>query len=302
MLQMVGEYTLEIASAPFPREDNTVFFIASDFNMRINRFLEDNLEEIKDIFKKECLEFVYMPTTLDGDINGMPIGPSLCRGRLSRPTRNGFSFEAYHLDLSRLTDEESMLHQFKHVAEIYSRRNSIRYQEVSEDPEIVDLLYGMERIARALKMKGVKPDVFEEMMQSLEKPSTMIISGRGDISLPDFGNVKIKLNPVEKTLYIFMLKHPEGVLPDALVGFRRELLNIYRRHTIFDNEEAIEMSLDSLLSEDKTVLYSNVSRIKNKFSEKLGSRIASKYVIARDGNGAYKIAVPQHCIAWSDHP
>ena len=193
-----------------------------------------------------------------------------------------------------------MLYQFQEVAKIYSRRNSIRYQERSEDPEVIDLLYEMERIARALKMKGVKPEVFDDMIQSLEKPGKLKVSERGEITLPDFGNVRIKLNPVEKTLYLFMLQHPEGVLPDALVGFRKDILKIYRHHTIFDDNEAIEITVDSLLAEDKNVLYSNVSRIKDKFSKKLGSKIAANYVIIRDKDGAYKISLPQEYITGEE--
>ena len=298
MLKMVSEYKLEFVTSPFSREDRKVFFIASDFNMKMNRFIEDNIEEINEIFEKEGLEFTYVPKAVKADINGDPIAPTLCSNHISKPTRNGIAFSAYHLDVSALDTDGLMLTQFRDVAKIYSRRNAISYQERSEDPEVIDLLYEMERIVRALKMKGVKPEVFDDMFESLEKPGSLKVSERGDISLPDFGNVMIKLNPMEKTLYLFMLKHPEGVLPDALVGFRKDILNIYRHHTIFDDDVTIEISVDSLLAEDKNVLYSNVSRIKDKFSKKLGTKIAANYVIVRDKDGAYRISLPQECIDW----
>lgn len=300
MLKMVSEYKLEFETTPFSGEDSKVFFIASDFNLKMNRFIEDNLEEIRDIFENEDLEFTYVPKAIAGDINGKPIAPTLCSNHISKPTRSGIAFSAYHLDVSALDSAELMLSQFRDVANVYSRRNAINYHEKSEDPEVLDLLYEMERIARALKMKGVKPEVFDDMLRSLEKPGSLTVSDRGDILLPDFGNVEIRLNPVEKTLYLFMLQHPEGVLPDALVGFRKDILRLYRLHTIFDDNDAIEITVDSLLAEDKNVLYSNVSRIKDKFSKKLGSRIAANYVIVRDKDGAYRISLPQEYITWKE--
>lgn len=298
MIKMISEYKLEFETAPFTREDTKVFFVASEFNLKMNMFIENHLDELTDLFAKEGLEFTFIPGTIGPDVYGEDVPPSLISNRISKPTKNGYAFSAYHLDVSFLQSDDAMMLQFAEVAEIYSRKRAIDYRTKSEDPEVVDLLYEMERIARALKVKGVKPELFDEMLDSLQKPGVLKVGACGEISLPDYGGLEIKLNPMERTLYLFMLRHPEGVLPDALVGYRKEILNIYRDHTVFDDNDTIENIVDSFLAENKSVLYANVSRIKKKFEKKLGDKIARNYVITRDQDGLYRITLPKEYIHW----
>jgi hypothetical protein len=49
--------------------------------------------------------------------------------------------------------------------------------------------------------------------------------------LPDEGNVKIKLTPMERTLYILFLRYPEGINADELWRYWDELCDIYGSQT-----------------------------------------------------------------------
>ena len=108
----------------------------------------------------------------------------------------------------------------------------------------------------------------------------------------------IKLNPREKALYLFMLKNPNGVSPDRLPDCKKDLLSIYRHFTIFDDEGAIENSIDSLL-EDRNVLYTNVSRANNKIKEKLGESAGKPYQIHFSYRlGVYIIDAASKTVNW----
>ena len=110
---------------------------------------------------------------------------------------------------------------------------------------------------------------------------------RGILLLPETG-AKLRLNPVECTLYRLFLAHPEGFPADSLPGYWDELCRIYASESCFDDSPLRDDTMESLCDESKTVFYSNISRIKRKFVEALGVRKASAYIIKRDKNGVYR--------------
>ena len=109
----------------------------------------------------------------------------------------------------------------------------------------------------------------------------------GYFHLPD-GSATVYLNPVERTLYTLFLKHPEGILANALPLYRQELRTLYSHESVYDNKRLMEDTMASLCDESHTVFYSTVSRIKKKFITALGTRKAAPYLIKRDKTGLYK--------------
>lgn len=110
---------------------------------------------------------------------------------------------------------------------------------------------------------------------------------RGDFLLTD-ENVKVYLNPVERTLYRLFLNHPEGITTAAFPRHREELYTLYNRETIFENKQQIEKTVESIISETKNLFYTTVARIKKKYVAVLGKRKAAPYIIKRDKYGIYK--------------
>lgn len=110
----------------------------------------------------------------------------------------------------------------------------------------------------------------------------------GYFHLPD-GSATVYLNPVERTLYTLFLKHPEGILANALPLYRQDLRALYSHESVYDNKRLMEDTMASLCDESHTVFYSTVSRIKKKFITALGGvRKATPYFIQRDKTGLYK--------------
>ena len=97
------------------------------------------------------------------------------------------------------------------------------------------------------------------------------------------------LNPMERTLYRLFQAHREGLRADDLVLHWQELCEIYARETRYDDPALREEKLESLCAESKTVFYSNVSRIKRKFTDAMGPVPAKPYIIRRDADGFYRI-------------
>jgi len=109
----------------------------------------------------------------------------------------------------------------------------------------------------------------------------------GEFHLPD-NNKKVYLNPMERTLYQLFMNHPEGIQADALALHWQELYRLYAHESVFDNKELMLNTIQNLCGKSKIVFYTNISRIKYKFTSTLGTRKASPYIIKRDKLGYYK--------------
>ena len=286
MIKLVREYKLELSSERFSPEDGKVYFVSTEVNPAADRFVEDNLEELQEIFAAEGLEFVFVRGQIGQDASGRDVTPTV----LSKGNA------AYHINLDEGGLEECILNELRDVARVYSKRESFRVAH--DDPETEGLLIEMERIARALKMKRVEPTMLDNVLAEVNKPSSLIVNQRGNLFFPDCGGAVIKLNPREKALYLFLLKNPNGVSPDRFPDCKKDLLSIYRHFTIFDDEGTIENSIDNML-EDRGVLYTNVSRVNNKIKAKLGVSAGSPYIIRFSHRlGVYLIDAASKAVNW----
>ena len=110
---------------------------------------------------------------------------------------------------------------------------------------------------------------------------------RGEFLLPDLG-AKVYLNPLERTLYRHFLDHPEGIPTGELPLHWKELCRLYEHESVYDDKLLMTHKMEVLCSEDKTMFYTTVSRIKKKFVAVLGTRTAAPYLIKRDKTGLYK--------------
>ena len=112
-------------------------------------------------------------------------------------------------------------------------------------------------------------------------------SRRGEFLLPDLDAI-VYLNPLERTLYRHFLNHPEGISTGELSHHWMELCRLYEHESVYDDKLLMTHKMEALCSEDKTMFYTTVSRIKKKYTAALGARKAAPYLIKRDKTGLYK--------------
>ena len=109
--------------------------------------------------------------------------------------------------------------------------------------------------------------------------SRLVIDNKKRIFLPDFGNIEIKLRPLEKTLYLFYLNHPEGVGLSFLRGKKEELYEIYGSLSSMGDMIEMKKRIDEMTNITSNSAAEKISKIKAAFVKSIGEELAKHYYI-----------------------
>lgn len=164
------------------------------------------------------------------------------------------------------------------------------------DDDTKALVLAVKDLLKDLRARGLNDDQIDALVKR-DGPGRISLERNGILSLPDYGDVKIYLNPMERTLYTLLLRYDDGISADDIWKYYDELCEIYRKQTVFDDPDQIEAAVDALCDDDRATLQTNISRIKRKLVDKVGRIAADQYAIVRGKDGVYRIAVPRDLVA-----
>jgi len=148
---------------------------------------------------------------------------------------------------------------------------------------MVDIIHAL-NIMDSLRLKMLYAQNFKQHVAL----SKMFIDNRNNkIYLPDFGNIEIKLRPLEKALYQLFLEHPEGLYITELHDYRQRLMAIYRESRITGLDNELLKSINEMVNVTTNSASEKISRIKRVFEEAVGPDLAKHYYI-QGANGERK--------------
>ena len=162
------------------------------------------------------------------------------------------------------------------------------------DDDMLALVLELKAMASKLRAKGLDDDTLRDIVVAGDSKGITLAAG-GVMNLLDYG-VTVKLNPMEKTLYTLFLKKEDGIYVDDFWKYYDELVEIYRKMTRFEDEDAITDAVDNVLDDSRVTLYTNLSRIKKKITEAAGRAAADKYAILRGKDNVYRLAVSRDLV------
>jgi len=149
-------------------------------------------------------------------------------------------------------------------------------------------------------MEGVRKNFLSmERSAYLQQPSKIEIRGFShQLFLPEYGDLEIHLNPKQKAIYCFYLRHPEGVRIVDLIDHRKEIAHYYNRFSNFSTLAEIEVALNTLLDPTNNNINEVLSKIKAAFTKALGDKIGKHYLITGQRGEKYAINLPQELISF----
>lgn len=147
-------------------------------------------------------------------------------------------------------------------------------------------------------MDGIRSNIlFRERSSVLNRPSRLEIRGyMKRIFLVDLGDLEVRLNPKEKTLFLFFLNHPEGVRIVDLMDHKAEILDLYKRFSRASTPSLIEDAVDLMLQPTDGNINQVLTRIRSKFRQTAGDSIAGYYTIEGARNEVYKISLNRELV------
>lgn len=175
-------------------------------------------------------------------------------------------------------------------------RHTYTMDKIVLDDDTKALVLAVKDLLKDLRARGLNDDQIDALVKR-GGPGRISLDTSGILTLQDYSNVKIYLNPMERTLYTLILKYPDGISPDDIWMYYDELCDIYRKQTIYVNPDQIEAAVDALCDDDRATLQTNVSRIKRKLVEKVGKLASEQYAIVRGKDNVYRIAVSRDLVS-----
>lgn len=171
------------------------------------------------------------------------------------------------------------------------QESSIKKPEVSPRTQLI--LREIERLQQNL---GITLEEIEQALNYQVTLSRLRISRQHRLFLDDFDGVEVKMNALDKTVYLFYLQHPEGVSFKQLADYKLELLNIYTSVSGREDMEAMRSSIDTLTDPFDNSINEKVSKIKKAFLNVVSDRIAQHYYIRGDAGTAKSITLDRSLV------
>lgn len=174
-------------------------------------------------------------------------------------------------------------------------------EEFELDAKTVDILADVQCL---LKNHHLTLDELRAILGYQVKISRLEITRNGKILLMDFldketGEPKeVKMDILTKMVYLFYLKHPEGVRVKEVQEHIHELMHLYMGMTGRDDIEAIRTSILNHVAPYGNSINVSMSRIKYAFKNLMDESVAKYYWIEGRSGEPYSIAIDRDKVIW----
>ena len=164
--------------------------------------------------------------------------------------------------------------------------------------EIDNLLEEIKERVEKLEQYGLSKTLLLKIIQGEPKLSRLIVTKDYRIILPDYDNMEIKMEPLNKAVYLLFLKHPEGIIFKHLPDYRKELIKIYADIKPYGINDRVIKSIEDVTNPCLNSINEKCARIRGAFVSQFDDELAKNYYIYGYRGEPKKISLPQEMIEW----
>ena len=169
---------------------------------------------------------------------------------------------------------------------------------VNHDPEVAIIVKEVRDKVNALRERGMAEKLIRKLIQIEPKLSRLIITKDMRIILPDYNNMEISMEPINKAVYLLFLKHPEGIVFKCLPDYRKELAEIYQKIKPFGLNDRTIRSIEDVTNPCLNSINEKCARIRGAFISQFDEDLAKHYYINGWRGEAKKIDLPRDLVIW----
>ena len=155
----------------------------------------------------------------------------------------------------------------------------------------------IEKMVKDLLLQGFPAEIVQSWLNEAVKLSRLRITRQFKILLVDY-DMEIKMGPLPKTVFLFYLRHPEGVKFTYLQDYVDELRNIYGHVSVNDDPVKMDESIASLTDPLNNSICEKCAAIKKAFMLKVHDNVAKNYYITGMQGGEKGIALDRNLVEW----
>jgi hypothetical protein len=169
--------------------------------------------------------------------------------------------------------------------------------EESFDTEMQNALREAEEMIKGLLLKGCPTELILSWLNQNVKMSRLRITRQYKILLVDYDK-EIKMGPLPKTVFLFFLRHPEGVMFSHLQDYKDELRDIYGRVCTNDDPQKMEQSISRLTDPFDNSICEKCAAVKKAFVMNVSDTIAKNYYINGSQGERKGISLDRNLVEW----
>lgn len=172
------------------------------------------------------------------------------------------------------------------------------FEWVNNDPEVAIIVKEVRERVNELRERGMAEKIIRKIIQIEPQLSRLVITKDMNIILPDYNNMEIKMEPINKAVFLLFLRHPEGIIFKHLPDYRKELAEIYQMiKPLGLNDRAIQ-SIEDVTNPCLNSINEKCARIRGAFISLFDENLAKHYYISGWRGEAKKIDLPRDLVVW----